>query len=368
MIPYSPPPEQFPPCGEEKERFERDLLLRLKQALSQELGISLRKTNPSPPHPLLHLPIGAFFTVKVWGRLRGCLGWFSDGHTPLLQLVETFAPRVLREDPRFPPVTVQEAPGISLEVSLLYDFAPMNDPEDFTPGVHGIVLQSREGRATLLPQVALEEGLDRQGFLKALLRKMERREGEGFPSDTSFYRYRAYVVRGPLIFSNPGTGYTHPPLMESFPSPPRILFICAGNICRSPSAMVILRAELDRRKLPGTVESRGVVAQTGAGIERTTARILRQLGYPLPPHKATPLLYEDRDRFDLFLAMDAWIKEEAERILSAPPPEVYRLLDFLGKPGDIPDPYQADERIIADTIRRIESAVKGLCAKLSRDF
>jgi protein-tyrosine-phosphatase len=128
--------------------------------------------------------------------------------------------------------------------------------------------------------------------------------------------------------------------------------------------MVILREKLARRNLPGVVESRGVIARTGAGMERTTVRILTQLGYPLPSHHATPLLYEDRDRFDLFLAMDAWVKEETERILYAPPPPVYRLLDFIGKPGDIPDPYQADERIIGDTIRRIESAIDSLVQKL----
>jgi len=199
MILINPPRESFPPQGEERERFEGDLVARLRGSLLKELGFPSPPLSPFPPHPLLHLPIGAFFSVRVWGELRGCLGRFPDPHRPLIDLVHHFAPKVLSEDPRFPPVTPQEAPGVHLEVSLLYDFSPMSDPYAFTPGVHGILVLWGENRATLLPQVAQENLLDREGMLKALLRKLGRKEGEGFDQGSVFYRYRAYIIRTTLL-------------------------------------------------------------------------------------------------------------------------------------------------------------------------
>lgn len=128
--------------------------------------------------------------------------------------------------------------------------------------------------------------------------------------------------------------------------------------------MVIMRAQLNLLKLPWIVESRGVIAKKGAGIEATTLRVLQKLGYTVPEHRATPLTYLDRHSFDYFFAMDEWVRCEAEAILKAPPPKVYRLLDFIGKPGDIADPYQAEERIIEDTVERLRSAIYLLLEKL----
>ena len=67
-------------------------------------------------------------------------------------------------DPRFPPVQRKEVDSLTVEISIL---SPMKKiaPAEVQPGLHGLYVRKGIHRGTLLPQVALEEGWDRETFL-----------------------------------------------------------------------------------------------------------------------------------------------------------------------------------------------------------
>jgi uncharacterized protein (TIGR00296 family) len=80
------------------------------------------------------------------------------------------------EDPRFPPVAVDELRQIDVSVSLMGDSIRC-DPDEVVVGRDGVVLEHREGRGLLLPEVAVEHGLGREAFLDALCDKAGVRRG-----------------------------------------------------------------------------------------------------------------------------------------------------------------------------------------------
>jgi len=96
------------------------------------------------------------------------------------------------EDTRFPhPVGVPELPLISIEISVLTPPEPVKRVEDIVIGKHGIILSVGWHHATFLPQVAFEQGWDRETTLRHLSRKA------GLPEDgwknAEFRVYEAIV-------------------------------------------------------------------------------------------------------------------------------------------------------------------------------
>jgi AmmeMemoRadiSam system protein B/AmmeMemoRadiSam system protein A len=109
---------------------------------------------------------GVFVTIKERGRLRGCLGTLQN-RAGLAAEVSRCAADSASEDPRFPPVAVDELPDLSLEISVL---GPLEEiearPGAFTIGGHGLVVEQGSHRGLLLPQVATEWGWDAEQFLR----------------------------------------------------------------------------------------------------------------------------------------------------------------------------------------------------------
>lgn len=116
------------------------------------------------PSDALRLPGAAFVTVrKQGGRLRGCVGVVQP--KPLYQAIASAALSAALRDPRFPPVTPEELPGLEIEISLLSPFFPIT-PEELQVGEHGLLVSDGFHRGLLLPQVAREMGWDRERFLE----------------------------------------------------------------------------------------------------------------------------------------------------------------------------------------------------------
>jgi AmmeMemoRadiSam system protein A len=74
-------------------------------------------------------------------------------------------------DPRFPPLTPAEWPDVKIEISVLSPFEPVADPSCIAVGVHGIMVRRGYRSGLLLPQVATEQGWDRETFLSHACRK-----------------------------------------------------------------------------------------------------------------------------------------------------------------------------------------------------
>jgi AmmeMemoRadiSam system protein A len=143
-------------------------------------AISARLASRAPVYPTIPASLeemhGAFVTLKKQGDLRGCIGHISACR-PLVETVKDAAVSSAFSDPRFPPLTAAEWPGVKIEVSVLSPFEPVSDPSCIAVGVHGIMVRSGYRAGLLLPQVATEQGWDRVEFLDHACRKA------GLPTD-----------------------------------------------------------------------------------------------------------------------------------------------------------------------------------------
>jgi len=125
---------------------------------------------PAAVTPALMIRCGAFVTLKSEGSLRGCIGRISSAKA-LLQTVREVAVSSAFEDPRFPPVTRAEWPCVHVEVSVLSPLKAIDDPRCVCVGTHGVLVRSGFSSGLLLPQVAAEQGWDREAFLSHACRK-----------------------------------------------------------------------------------------------------------------------------------------------------------------------------------------------------
>ncbi len=112
----------------------------------------------------LGFPRGAFVTIHKHGSLRGCIGLFASAE-PLVSTVQEMAVAAASQDPRFSPVRAGELEALDLEISVLSPLKECGDVNEIQVGVHGIYIISPRGRGVLLPQVATEQGWDRDAFL-----------------------------------------------------------------------------------------------------------------------------------------------------------------------------------------------------------
>ena len=120
--------------------------------------------------PALDTPCGAFVTLKIDGRLRGCIGHITAA-APLLETVRDVALSSAFEDPRFPPLARDELSRVTIEISVLSPFRRTRDPAEIRVGTHGILVRRGGRSGLLLPQVATEQGWEREEFLVRTCRK-----------------------------------------------------------------------------------------------------------------------------------------------------------------------------------------------------
>lgn len=152
----------------------------------------------------------------------------------------------------------------------------------------------------------------------------------------------------------------------------RILFVCLGNICRSPTAEGVMRARLAAEGLADRVEvdSAGTGGwHVGEPPDRRAAEAARRRGIHLDG-AARQLEPEDFDRHDLIVAMDAANRRDLMQLApSAAAREKIRLLREFdpgsdGSDLDVPDPYYGGERGFERVLDLVEAAVRGLLAEL----
>ncbi|MBK7627567.1 MAG: AmmeMemoRadiSam system protein B [Bacteroidales bacterium] len=115
-----------------------------------------------PDH--LKEPMGAFVTLKIEGRLRGCIGRFIS-KDPLYEAVRASAFSSAFEDPRFSPLTSEELGVAEMEITVLGPLKRINKPEEIILGRHGIYIRKDSRSGTMLPQVATENGWSIEEFL-----------------------------------------------------------------------------------------------------------------------------------------------------------------------------------------------------------
>lgn len=136
----------------------------------------------------------------------------------------------------------------------------------------------------------------------------------------------------------------------------KILFVCHGNICRSPMAEFVLKDMIHRKNLTRQFHIASCATSTeeiGSDIHPGTRRILTEKGIPFTRRQAIQLKKEQYDDYDLILGMDGQNKKNMLRIFGRDPQhKIKSLLDFCPAPRDIADPWYTGnfERTYADII------------------
>ncbi len=146
----------------------------------------------------------------------------------------------------------------------------------------------------------------------------------------------------------------------------RILFVCMGNICRSPTAEAVLR-QLVRNEAPGvelTIASAGLGDwHVGEPPDRRSQAAALRRGFDMSRQRARHFVDEDFARFDLILAMDRENLQELQRRAPANTRERVRLfLDFADQAGadEVPDPYYGGPAGFERVLDLTESGARGL--------
>ncbi len=180
-------------------REEQSLLLNIAGD-SVNYGIKFhREIDLNLDHfpPSLHINGATFVTVKLQGKLRGCIGQL-DPIRPLALDVSHNAFHAAFRDPRFPPLSADESPHCSISISLLspLEKLPAGLGEEalldlLQENIHGLVLEEHGRRATFLPSV-WKIIPDRREFLQRLRGKAGFDE-QHHSSTANYFRYTTFT-------------------------------------------------------------------------------------------------------------------------------------------------------------------------------
>ncbi len=186
--------------GEEMKKFDNDKELdsgdcrRLLEIARKSLDLFVRegkKIDVPDDRPRLNAKRGVFVTLNKNGRLRGCMGHFEDD-TRLCEIVARQVTVSAAQDPRFRPVEADELDDITIEISVLSVPEETDSFEEIEVGLHGVILRKKGRGATFLPQVAPEQGWDRDEMLTHLSMKAGL-PGDAWKSGATFLLYTAQV-------------------------------------------------------------------------------------------------------------------------------------------------------------------------------
>lgn len=152
----------------------------------------------------------------------------------------------------------------------------------------------------------------------------------------------------------------------------RILMVCMGNICRSPTAEGVLRQLLKVNRLGDVVEvdSAGTHGyHVGEAPDQRTQRAAKLRGYNLSQMRARKVAHQDLDYFDLILAMD---KTNLDNLRRMAPPEIHGkiklFMDYAKNFDDdeVPDPYYGLGHNFDLVLDMVEDAALGLIDDLKK--
>lgn len=117
-------------------------------------------------------------------------------------------------------------------------------------------------------------------------------------------RLRLAAVRARLLCTPDARPLDHERAVEAVPDDPHLLFVCLGNICRSPFAARFAEREAERRGVSVTTSSAGFIRNTGRPTPPTGVSVASEYGVDLTKHRSALLDEEDLEAADVVFVMD----------------------------------------------------------------
>lgn len=168
----------------------RELLAIARRAISEAI-IHKREWLPPAGSGALAELRGAFVTLELRGRLRGCLGQ-PEAVEPLAHTVARCAVLAATQDPRFSSVPAHEVAALEIEISALSPLVPIA-PEKIEIGVHGLLIQQGRSHGLLLPQVPVERQWAAARFLEETCEKAGLSREAWKSPDTRIFAFTAEI-------------------------------------------------------------------------------------------------------------------------------------------------------------------------------
>jgi protein-tyrosine phosphatase len=151
-----------------------------------------------------------------------------------------------------------------------------------------------------------------------------------------------------------------------------VLFVCIGNICRSPTAEAVFRQKAEKAGWGGMLkaDSAGIAGyHIGEAPDRRAQQHAQGRGYNLSALRARQIRAEDFSRFDFILCMEKPVLDDVQRMAASLPgkkAEVALFLDYLpGHEGrDVPDPYYGGDDGFEQVLDLVEEGSDSLLRHL----
>ena len=142
----------------------------------------------------------------------------------------------------------------------------------------------------------------------------------------------------------------------------KILFVCHGNICRSPMAEFIFKYLVEQRGFSSEFYIASAATSTeeiGSRVHHGTAAILDRLGIDYSEKRARQMTKRDYQDYDMLIGMDDWNIRNMSRISGGDPEgKLHLLMDFTDRPGEVADPWYT--RNFEVTYRDVMDGCEGL--------
>lgn len=141
----------------------------------------------------------------------------------------------------------------------------------------------------------------------------------------------------------------------------KILFVCHGNICRSPMAELVMKNLVKNSEVEFYIASAATsTEEIGSPVHRGTRTKLLSVGIDVPVRQAVQMTKDDYKEYDLIVAMDSYNVKNILRITGGDPEaKIYKLMYFTGSDDDVADPWYT-----GDFDRTYDDVLKGCKALL----
>ena len=158
-----------------------------REAVEHYVRTALVAEPPGHLPPDLRRPAGVFVTLRVGGRLRGCVGTLAPGRADIAREIVACAIAAASTDPRFSPVRPHELADLAYEVNVVEPLETVGGLADLDPRTYGVLVEGEGRRGVLLPDLDGIDTAERQVEIA--------RAKAGLPAGTTLQLYRFRVRR-----------------------------------------------------------------------------------------------------------------------------------------------------------------------------